>query len=134
METISHQGLVTQKENDDVTIHLLQDGECHSCRMKDFCGVTDEDRNTFIVTNQALKVGDIVQVAVKPSTGFLAMFWAYFFPFILIVVLLLLGDFLGWEEWLSGSVALVSVVPYYLTLTAIRHFFKKSIQLDVHKL
>lgn len=133
-ETITHQGLVTNTQNGHATIHLIQEAECHSCRMKEFCGVTDEDRNTFYITDQSLKVGDSVQVAIKPSTGFMAMFWAYFFPFLLIVGILIIGNILLWKEWKSGVIALASLVPYYLILVMIRHFFHKTLQLDITKI
>lgn len=133
-ETIAHTGFVTGIKNGRATVHLFQDAECHSCRMKDFCGVTDEERNTFIISGRSLKIGDNVQVAIKPSTGFLAMFWAYFFPFLLVFSIIILGNAGGWNEGISGILALVSLLPYYLILALVRRFFRQSIQLDIKKL
>jgi len=133
-DQIAHQGIVTNRYGDKAVIQLMQAGSCHSCHMKDFCGVDDDERSRFEVSDSNLEIGDHVNVEISPASGFLATFWAYIFPFILMFVVIAGGSVMGLSEAILGTVALLLLVPYYLLLSAFRKHFSNHLHLHISKL
>ncbi len=131
---ITHQGLITNIHHEKATIQLILQEECHSCGIKEFCGVTDEDRSHLDVPRDDLKVGDEVVVKLKPGTGLKAMFWAYIFPFLLIVTSLIVGNSMNIAEYWSGLFAVSLLAPYYLGLYWCREYLAAGLKIDVSKL
>lgn len=133
-DQIAHEGIVTSFVGSKAVIQLIQPGACHSCDIKGFCGVEDEDRSRFEVSVSGLKIGDHVNVDISPAHGFKAMFWAYFFPFILMFTVIAMGTALGYSEGLLGAAALLLLVPYYVLLAVFKKYLTQQIHLHVEKL
>lgn len=131
---IVHQGFVTGVKNNVAHVQLFERTECHDCRIKEFCGVTDEDRSHFDVPQSNLRVGDEVVLDVKPSTGFKAMFWAYFFPFLLMLAILIIGQMAGIEDRWNGLMALIILIPYFFSLSRFKRLLKSQLHIEVTKL
>ncbi len=134
VDHISHIGTVTHHQGDQAIVQLMQQEECHSCRMKYFCGVTDEERARFEIPVENLKVGDRVTLEISPHVGFKALFWAYLFPFLLILIILIGGALLGIAEQWSGLFSLLVLPPYFLTLSRYRKQLKSQLNLKVSRL
>ena len=133
-EQISHEGIVTNRIGDKAIIHLIKPEECHSCRMKEFCGVTDEDRSRFEVPVEDLEIGDTIALEVKPGIGFKALFWAYIIPFLLVVLVIAIGSWSGLPEQWLGVFSLLILPPYFFALSRFKHQLKSQLNLKVSKL
>jgi sigma-E factor negative regulatory protein RseC len=131
---ITHQGLVVNCHGELAVVDLIQPAECHKCTIREFCGVSDEERNRFELPLDDLQIGDHVRLEIKPKTGFKAVFWAYFFPFLLILSCILLGNYLGIREQWVGLMALGILIPYYFVLNRFRQHLKSELDLKVKKL
>lgn len=131
---IAHTGIVTAKEGEKAVIYVMQDGACHSCHMSGFCGVEDSDRSRFEVSDSHLAVGDHVNIQISPGSGYKATFWAYFFPFILMLLVVILGKVFGISEGLSGALALILLIPYYLILALFKEKISHQVHLQITKL
>ncbi len=133
-DQIAHRGIVTNLVGDKAIIQLIQPGSCHSCSIKGFCGVEDDDRSRFEVSNAHYAIGDRVNVDVSPNSGFKATFWAYLFPFIMMFAVIAVGTSYGYNEGLLGGIALLLLIPYYLLLSAFKKYLTRHIHLHVKKL
>lgn len=131
---ITHQGVVINRIDDKAIIYVMQADSCHSCSMKAFCGVEDEDRSRFEVSDSSLAIGDHVNIQISPGNGFKATFWAYLFPFLLMIAVIFTGTFLQLSEALLGSAALLLLIPYYLVLAHFRKNLSRQVHLHITKL
>lgn len=132
--SIAHKGLVVNRTDKKTVIQLLQPEQCHSCHIKGFCGVSDDDRFRFEVEEQDLDIGDTVSVEVSANSGYKATFWGYLFPFLLIISVLTTLLALGVSEAWAGLSALLVLLPYYAILATCKGIFKRSLPLEIHKL
>ncbi len=130
---IVHQGFVTSIKDHLAHIKLFDRAECDSCHIKEFCGATDESRTEFDVPDDGLKVGDEVILDLKPSTGLKAMFWAYIFPFLLILTVLVIGRTLGVPDKWNGIVAIVVLFPYFFGLSKFKSYLQSQLEIRVRK-
>ncbi len=133
-ETISHKGVVVEVNSQIATLFIQSNEECHSCSISEFCGQTDRERNTFHVPQNDLQKGDMVRLRIQPTIGTRAVFIAYIVPFLIILTLLIIGTFLGWKEWFSGTLSLLALVPYFFLVNLTKGKFKKSLELEIEKI
>ncbi len=133
-EHIAHQGIVTHCTDQIATIQVIQADNCHSCQMKDYCGVDDEERNRFVVNNQGYQIGQQVNMEISSSSGLKATFWAYVFPFILMVLVIVIGSKIHIQESILGLIALVLLIPYFIILSLFRKSLKSGFQLKITRL
>ena len=130
-----HSGTVSRISGSSVFVALDKNVHCDSCRVKAACGISESKNKEVEITNplDRFSINENVKVVLKKSTGFKAVFWAYLFPFILMMIFLVVGSqFLA--EWQAGLLALVVLVPYYLLLKYLNSFFKKKFEVSVLKL
>ncbi|MFT6866917.1 MAG: positive regulator of sigma E activity [Cyclobacteriaceae bacterium] len=133
-EQIAHEGIITNCFGNAALVHLIQAESCHSCHMKEFCGVDDQERSTFIVENNGYHVGDHVHLVISAARGLKATFWAYIFPFLLMLAVILIGTIYNFPESVLGLFALLLLIPYFLGLAKFRHKLKSGFQLKVTRL
>lgn len=131
---INHDGVVSKISENKVTVSLYGNINCETCNAKSACGVTENTSKEIDILNNdlALSINDTVTVQLKRGLGLKAVFWAYFLPFfLLVVVLFITSRFL--VEWLSGIIALFILVPYYITLFVLKDKFKKVFTFSILK-
>ncbi|NHF58629.1 SoxR reducing system RseC family protein [Flavobacteriaceae bacterium TP-CH-4] len=134
-DTYSHTGIISKMGDRSLVVSLDENVHCESCRAKATCGITDATTKQIEITDPEgiFQMHEPVQVVLQKQLGLKAVFWAYVFPFILMLATLLIGSvFL--EEWLAGLLSLGVLVPYYLTLYVLRDAFKKTFRIAVLKL
>ena len=132
--TFVHTGTVSSVSRDSVIVSLDQNVHCESCAAKSACGVSDSRTRELEVTNSdnTFSINEPVRVIIRKDLGLKAVFWAYVFPFILMLaVLLTVSLFL--EEWLAGLLALGILLPYYFVLNRLNSFFRKKFRVSVLK-
>ena len=95
-----------------------------------------ESRNKEVeIENSAnlFRINESVNVVIKKDLGLKAVFWAYVFPFLLLISVLLVSSvFL--PEWQAGLLALLVLIPYYIVLHYLNAYFKKKFKISVIKL
>lgn len=120
--TICHEGIVDHIENNKAFVQIQAHSACDSCHTKGVCSLT-EIRAKFIeaeyATGQSFNPGDRVEVIMERSTGNKAVLMGYFFPFVLLILTLIIGSqFLS--EGLAGLLTVLVVGVYYLALWLLR--------------
>ncbi len=147
-KVITHTGIVSGFTRDAVLVRLSENIHCEGCRAKAVCGVADAPSKEIEVMLpggtgpfrgpsmgqpfKLPKLHDPVEVVLRKELGLKAVFWAYVFPFIL-VLLTLLSSSLFLEEWQAGLLSLLVLIPYYGAVAYHRDFFRKTFRFTLNK-
>ncbi|MFY0652764.1 MAG: SoxR reducing system RseC family protein [Cyclobacteriaceae bacterium] len=132
--SIEHSGVITAVSDEKVTVFLEKE-ECSSCNMKGFCGVTDAERNTFILNkdnlNEEYRRGDRVRLKINLNAGYKALFWAYLMPFLLVAFTIIFTLLMGVSEKWAGLISLLTLPPYYYGLSKSSLSLSNNFKLDI---
>lgn len=131
---IKHEGLVSKISKNSITISLAGNVNCEGCKAQSACGVSDSNDKEIEIEypTQSFQLNEAVDVVLKRELGLKAVFWAYVFPFILMMVVLVAASFFT-EEWIAGLLSLLILLPYYFTLFVLKDTFKKAFQVSILK-
>ena len=123
---IDHIGIVDRIEGDVAHVKINSESACSACHAKGVCGAADQEEKFLDVplSGASYKTGEQVHVQVARRLGFKAVALGYFYPFLLLMAVLILLILIGVSELKAGSLALLSILPYYLLL----YLFRKRIE------
>lgn len=133
-DTFVHAGVISRIAGDSVIVSLEQNIHCESCRAKAACGISESNTKEVEIMNtiNSFKINENVNVVIKKTLGFKAVFWAYIFPFILMFcTLIITSEFL--KEWIAGTLSLLILMPYYLTLYFLKNTLKSAFKISILK-
>lgn len=128
----SHQGVVSRIDGDSVVVSLDGNVHCETCRAKGACGISDSPSREVEILDSggSYRLNEPVQVVLKRDLGHKAVFWAYVFPFLL-MLLTLLGASLFYAEWVAGVLSVLVLVPYYLMVYVLRNYFRSTFRISI---
>ncbi|MBP5522417.1 MAG: SoxR reducing system RseC family protein [Bacteroidales bacterium] len=129
MEQITHKGRIVAIDPDITTIEIIAESACASCHAKGLCGLGEEKVKQVQVRTSAWNphnVGDEVEVVLKKSIGYKAVFIAYGLPLVVLFVALMLLGALGVGELWAGLGALGAVAVCYFVLFLFRNKISKE--------
>jgi positive regulator of sigma E activity len=131
---VKHEGSILNISNGILTVALKGNINCEACNAKGACGVSETNAKEIevYITDESFQINENVEVSLEKQLGLKAVFWAYVFPFILVLfVLIISSNFV--KEWVSGLLSLFILFPYYLTLYAMQNAFKKAFKVTISK-
>ncbi|WP_020526932.1 SoxR reducing system RseC family protein [Flexithrix dorotheae] len=133
---ISHRGIVKNISNGKMEISLVDMEGCSACSLKSACGTNSPmDKKVEVpYFKNSFKTGQEVKVLLSTSQGFLALFWGYIFPFLLIISALFIANKFSLNEGLAGLFSLLVLGPYYLLLFFLRKRMKSTFSYRVEHL
>ena len=131
---VKHEGIVSRISDKTITVSLKGNVNCEGCKAQSACGVSDSSDKEIEVINstQSFEINEPVDVLLKKELGLKAVFWAYVFPFILMVVVLVATSFF-FKEWIAGLLSLLILFPYYFMLFLLKDKFQKAFQVSILK-
>lgn len=133
---IKHTGIIQSIGEDITKVSISSVSACASCKAKSLCSASDMQEKIIDIEGQYknFNVGEEVDVVIKYSQGFRALFFGYVLPFIVLFATLLITLAITNKEWLAGILALIILIPYYLILYYNQDKLKKrfSFQLSKH--
>ena len=123
---IEHEGIIEQIDGDVAHVKIESVSACASCHAKGVCSAADQEEKYLDVPlhGASYSQGDPVHVQVAKRLGFKAVALGYFYPFLLVMLVLIATLATGATELKAGSFALLSIIPYYLGL----YLFRKRIE------
>ena len=135
IDTFVHSGIISKIHGKSIIVSLDENVHCESCRAKGTCGISDSASKEIEIANPegAFSLNEPVEVVLKKRVGLTAVFWAYIFPFILMVVTLVVAS-LYTKEWISGLLSLLVLAPYYLMLYALKNVFQRAFKISISKI
>ena len=128
--TIEHQGIIVDINNNIAHVKIEQTSACASCHVKAMCGASEKAEkiiDAHIVDN-TLKVGDQVTLIGQKSLGFQAILLAYVLPFVVIVSMLFVINIFTDNEVIMGTCALASLIPYFAILRLMHNKIQAKFQ------
>lgn len=134
-KSIEHKGRIESIVDNKINVSILAVSGCASCQIKGICSAANtQEKNIEIYdyTNQ-YQVGEDVNVILKQSLGFRALFLGYLLPFLLIFLILIILTLITHNEAISGVGALSVLVPYYIILYALRKKIRKKFTFTINK-
>lgn len=134
---IEHSGQVERIEDEIIFVKIISHSACSSCSARGACGLSEsQDKivevHTFDVANYA--VGENVMVGISKNTGVLSVFFVYVLSLaVLLGVLVVALNVLGWSEGVGVVAAILSLGGYFSLLWVFRKKLESKIQITITK-
>ena len=131
---VKHEGVVSKISENGIIVSLRGNVSCEGCKAQSACGVSESDDKEIEIenTHETFNLNETVSVVLEKQLGLKAVFWAYLFPFILIMVTLIITSTF-FKEWIAGLISLLILVPYYFMLHVLNNLFKKAFKVSILK-
>lgn len=135
MDEIKHSGIVTKINPGLLTITLQSQSACMSCHARGFCSAAEMKDKEIEVTHfsQNYTPGQQVTVVLRGSLGIKAVLYGYGFPFVIVMMSLVLIISLTGNETLAGFVSLAMLVPYFAGLYLSRNRLKRTFSFEIEE-
>ena len=116
-EELTHEGIVRAIEGNCVRVEIVQQAACAACKAKSMCTASETKvKEIKALMLEPMNVGDRVEVALEKRLGWKAVLLAFVVPFCLLLGLVaMLPQWID-NEAIVGTIAIVSLAPYYLIL------------------
>ena len=118
-----HTGKVVSMTPKTTTVQIVSQSACSECHAAGLCGLSEYTEKAIEVPTSpsaTYGVGDEVQVVLKASMGFKAVWIAYFLPLVVLLAVALGLIALGVPEVVSGLAGIGAVALYYLGVWLLR--------------
>lgn len=134
-QLIEHAGVIHQIDGRHIRVQILQESACSGCHAKGACSAADmKDKFVDIESDGSdYKVGEQVTLYGQSSMGLLAVLLAFVIPFLIILLtLFILKNYID-NEAISGSIALGTLLPYFLILSFFNSRLKSKLKFHIKK-
>ena len=134
-DSITHTGFIQSIDKDKINVMILSQSACSGCHAKSMCAVADMKEKVIEISKKSsdnYKIGDKVTVVMERSMGPKAVFYGYFFPFLVVLISLIVLISLTENEGLAGLISLVLLIPYYFMIYLLRDKLKKKFEFKIN--
>ena len=122
-EQVMHTGQVVSMTPKTTTVQIVSHSACSECHAAGLCGLSEYTEKAIELPTSpsaTYGVGDEVQVVLKASMGFKAVWIAYFLPLLVLLAVALGLIASGVPEVVSGLAGIGAVALYYLVIWLLR--------------
>lgn len=127
MKQIEHEGIVVESINNLTKVKIVSQSACASCHAKSACTAADlQDKIIDVTTSEYFSKGEHVLIMGTPKQGLIATWLAYVLPVILVLSVLVISFTVTNNEDLSGLLALMILVPYFIIIKLAGSKIKKT--------
>ncbi|MFA6334965.1 MAG: SoxR reducing system RseC family protein [Bacteroidales bacterium] len=136
-DRIEHEGIIIDIDMEYISVEILSKSACSSCQAKSMCSLSDMKTKVIQVENRGFdlfETGERVNVIMKKSLGFKALWISFLIPLVVLLVLLVTLSALSVGELSIGLVILASLALYYFIVYLLRNKIKKDFIFTVGKL
>ena len=122
-KSVSHKGTIVEISEGNIRVEIINKSMCAACHAKGFCSAGDTKDKIIDVAysnNGEYQLGDEVEVTMKRSMGFKAVWISYVIPLAILLIFLLTLQGLGFAELHAGLAAGAAVCIYYLVVYLFR--------------
>ncbi len=136
-EKISHKGIVLEAAADFITVQIVSQAACSSCHAAGLCGVSEAVEKEVIVptpVSEFYEKGEEVEVSLKASMGHKAVWIAYAFPLVVLMIAIAAASASGASELVTGISGIAAVAVYYFAIWLMRDRLKNEYIFEINKL
>lgn len=126
---VYHDGIVVGVSGNHVRVKIISKSACAGCHAKNVCNASEMDEKMIDAvagSGQSFQTGETVTLVMEERLGWIAIFYAFGLPFIVMIAILILFSALGHSETIAALAGLASLLPYYLLL----YLFRKKVEKD----
>lgn len=134
MPHIEHAATIIAINKEYITAELLSHSACTGCSLKENCSMSENKVRKFQIPKPQdfqYQIGQNITIEISSSSGWIALFWAYILPLILVLSALLTTIFLTRDETIAALSSLSILLPYYSILWLFRQKFAKKINFKI---
>ena len=135
-DIIKHRGVVEKVEGAHVTVRIIQTSACAACSAKGLCNASESKEKQIDVyeTNPSYQIGEEVVLCGTTSMGMRAVLLAFGVPLLIVMIALGLSMKLTDDDaLLSSTIAVLSVVPYYIVIYACKEKLNRTFSFTIEK-
>lgn len=122
-KSVSHKGTVIEITEGNIKVEIINKSMCSACHAKGFCSAGDSKDKVIDVAyynNGEYAVGDEVEVVMKRSMGFKAVWISYVIPLAILLIFLLTLQRFNLTELQAGLCSILAVSVYYFVIYLFR--------------
>lgn len=120
---VEHVGKIIEIDNSIIKVEILNKSMCAGCHAKSMCAMGDAKEKVidipYLNSNEYV-VGEEVNVVMKKSMGFKAVWISYVLPLLLLIVFLLLLQGLRFSDLMAGLISIAVIAVYYSVIYIFR--------------
>lgn len=134
---IDHEGVVLSIDNEFIAVEILNKSACASCHAKSACSLGDVKAKIIEVENnfkEIYKTGERVNVKLKKTLGYRALWISYVVPLLILLVLLVSLTSAGASEPVTGLAIIGGISLYYFIIWLLKDRLKREFIFMIEKL
>ena len=123
-------------EDECVKVRIVQSEACSSCKAARLCNAAEKKEKIVDVHNvepEDFRVGEKVIVVASSQVGMNAVLLAFGVPFLILVGVAFLTNWLTDKEPVVALVAICSLIPYYVVLYFNRYRMQEKFTFTLEK-
>ena len=136
-DIIEHQGEIIEIGIDNIMVEIISQSACSSCNAKSMCSMSEAESKVVEVENKGyemFEVGETVNVILRKSLGFKALYISYLIPLLILILILLSLSSFGIGELTTGLSIIMALAVYYIGVYLLRDRFKREFVFTIEKL
>jgi len=136
-DNINHEGIIKDIDEGFITVEILNKSACSACHAKGVCTLGDEKIKEIEIDTTGLElfeIGERVNVVMKKSMGFKALWISYLTPLIILLVLLVSLSAFNVPELITGLTIIAAISLYYFIVWLLRDNLKREFVFTIEKL
>jgi len=133
---VDHEGIVIAVEIDFITVEIMNKSACTSCHAKGVCTLGDAKVKEIDIENTGFKtyeVGEKVNVLLKRTLGYRALWLSYLIPLLILLLLLVSLSTIGFSELAVGLSIIGAISLYYFIIWLFRDKLKREFVFIIEK-
>lgn len=131
---ISHTGRIVSIDPQTIRVEIVSEDACASCHAASLCGVSNgKVKLVDVPATLGYEVGEEVEVLLRRSMGFKAVWLAYVGPLVVLVAVLLALLSFGISEPVSGLCSIAAAGVWYLVIWLLRDRLKNEYTFYIKK-
>jgi Positive regulator of sigma E activity len=134
---IAREGVVIDMDEQFISVEILCQSACASCRAKSFCSPGEEEIRVIEVANSGFTtydIGEKVNLKMSSTLGAKAVWISYVIPAGVLIFIIFVSSFFGTSELASGLISIIAVAIYYFIIWLMRDRFSKEFVFKIEKL
>ena len=132
---VSHEGIVTEIDNNNIQIKILSKSACASCNIKTACNMSEMQEKIITIAapkDKELTVGQEVRVSIALGQANKAVIFAYVIPSIILISMIFILNGFKIDEGINALISIGSLIPYYLILFLFKDKIKRNFEYEIH--
>ena len=132
---VSHEGIVTEIDNNNIQIKILSKSACASCNIKTACNMSEMQEKIITIAapkDKELSVGQEVKVSIALGQANKAVIFAYVIPSIILISMIFILNGFKIDEGINALISIGSLIPYYLILFLFKDKIKRNFEYEIH--